>query len=147
MDDFMGIKGRLQLELRNAAGELVHYYETDNLVVTAGKTVIAERLALSSPTHAAMTHMGAGTGATAAAAGDTALQTQLARVALASATPVTNVVTYIASFPAGTATGSITEAGLFNASSSGDMLARSVFGAVVKGSSDSLTITWTLTLS
>lgn len=147
MEDVLGIKGRLRLELWNATGELIQYAESENLVVTIGKTVIAERLAVSSPTHAAMTHMGAGTGTTAAATGDTALQTQLARVALASATPASNVVTYVASFPAGTATGSITEAGLFNASSSGDMLARSVFGAVVKGSSDSLTITWTLTLS
>lgn len=147
MHDQITIAGRLQFELRNAAGELIDYRESDNLVVTVGKTVIAERLALGSPTHSQMTHMGAGTGATAAAAGDTALQTQLARVALASTTPAANVVTYVASFPAGTATGTITEAGLFNASSSGDMLAHSVFGGIVKGSTDSLTITWTVTFS
>ena len=44
-------------------------------------------------------------------------------------------------------TGAITEAGIFNASSSGTMLCRTVFSVVNKGASDSMTITWTVTVS
>ena len=96
-----------------------------------------------------MSHMAIGTGTTAAAAGDTALGTQSAIVALTSTTVSTNTVQYVASFPAGTpaSAAAITEAGLFNAASSGTMLARVVFDEVNKGTADSLTITWTVTIS
>ena len=89
------------------------------------------------------------TGTTAAAVGDTALQTAIAgsRVALTSGTSATNVVTYVASFPAGTGTGAVTEAGVFNASSAGTMLCRTVFSVVNKGAADAMSITWTITVS
>ena len=91
--------------------------------------------------------MAVGSGTTAAAVGNTAMETQLARVALASAASSLAVVTYTASFPAGTGTGAITEAGIFNNSSGGDMLCRSVFSVVNKGSDDAMSITWTVTVS
>ena len=84
---------------------------------------------------------------TSAAAGDTALGSQLGRVALTSTGISGAVLTYTASFAAGTGTGAVTEAGLFNASSSGTMLCRTVFSVVNKGSSDSMTIPWTVTVS
>jgi len=94
-----------------------------------------------------MSHMAIGTGSTPAAAGDSALGTQAARVALTSTTVTNAEVAYVATFGAGTGTGAITEAGLFNASSGGTMLCRTVFSVVNKGSSDSMTITWTVTVS
>lgn len=147
LNALMTMTGKVKIERYNAQGELTFHDEVHNLVVTAGKVVVANRLGNSSPTKAAMTHMALGTGATAAAAGDTTLQTEAGRVALTSATPSSNTVTYVATFPAGTATGSITEAGLLNASSLGDLLCRTVFTAVPKGASDSLTLTWTVTVS
>ena len=98
-------------------------------------------------TATAMSHMGIGTGSTAAAAGDTALGSQSVRSALTTTTVNTNEVTYVATFSAGSGTGAITEAGIFNASSSGTMLCRTVFSVVNKGASDSMTITWTVTVS
>ena len=41
----------------------------------------------------------------------------------------------------------LTEAGIFNASSAGTLLCRTVFSVVTKGASDAMTITWTVTLS
>ena len=73
--------------------------------------------------------------------------TQLGRVALDSTTVSGAVVTYVATFPAGTGTGAVTEAGILNASSAGDLLCRTVFSVVNKGASDSMTITWTVTVS
>jgi hypothetical protein len=116
-------------------------------VVTVGKGFIASRM--KDATATAMTHMEVGTGTTAAAVGDTALQTAVAssRVTLTSTTVTTNNVAYVATFPAGTGTGALTEAGLFNASSAGTMLCRTVFSVINKGAADTLGITWTVTVN
>ena len=98
-------------------------------------------------TATAMSHMAIGTGSTAAAAGDSALGAEAGRVALTSTTVSSNEVAYVATFGAGTGTGAITEAGILNASSSGTLLCRTVFSVVNKGSADSMTITWTVTVS
>lgn len=86
---------------------------------------------------------------TAPIAGNTALANELGRVALTSKLQGTganaNQVTYSATVPAGTGTGTIVEAGIFNAVSSGIMLARSIFSPIVKGSGDAIDITWVLT--
>ena len=140
INDALKMKGRLQIHLND---ELVQ--EVDNVVVTAGKGYVASRM--KDTTATAMSHMAIGSGSTAAAASDTALGNQLGRVALNSTTVSAAVVTYVASFPAGTGTGAVTEAGILNASSGGTMLCRTVFSVVNKGASDSMTVTWTVTVS
>ena len=117
---------------------------TNNLVVTAGKNWVADRM---NNAKAVMTHMALGTGTNAAAVGDTTLQTEIDRNALTSTTVSTNTIAYGCTWAAGDGTGAITEAGLFDAASTGDMLARTVFSVVNKGASDSITITWTITIS
>jgi hypothetical protein len=94
-----------------------------------------------------MSHMAIGTSTTAAAASQTALGSESARVALTSTTVSGADVTYVATFPAGTGTAAITEAAILNASSGGTMLCRTVFAVVNKGASDSMTITWVVTAS
>ena len=140
INDALKMKGRLQIHVND---ELVQ--EVDNLVVTAGKGYVASRM--KDTTATAMSHMAIGSGTTAAAANDTALGNELGRVALTSTTVSSAVVTYVASFPAGTGTGAVTEAGILNASSSGTLLCRTVFSVVNKGASDSMTVTWTVTVS
>jgi hypothetical protein len=76
--------------------------------------------------------MAIGTGTNAAAAGDTTLQTELDRNALTSKTRSTNVVTMVGDWAAGDGTGAITEAGIFDASSSGNLYVRAVFSVVNK---------------
>ena len=71
----------------------------------------------------------------------------MARVALTSSTVSSNAITYVASYPAGTGTGALTEAGVLNASSSGDLLCRTVFGVLNKGANDTVLITWEITAS
>ena len=93
----------------------------------------------------AMTHMALGSGTTAAAAGQTDLVTLLgSREALDSTTVTANAVAYVASFEAGDATGAVTEAGIFNAASSGTMLCRTKFNVVNKAADDTMTVTWTI---
>lgn len=119
--------------------------EIPNLVVTAGKGYVASRM--KDTTDGAMSHMAVGTDSTAAAAGDTALGAESGRVALTSSTVSANVITYVATFPAGTATAALTEAAILNASSGGTMLCRTVYATVNKGSSDAMTISWAITAS
>ena len=138
--DGLKLKGKLAISLN---GKIIQ--EVDNLVVTAGKGYVASRM--KDTTATAMSHMAIGSGSTAAAASDTALGNQLGRVALTSTTVSNAVVTYVASFPAGTGTGAVTEAAILNASSGGTMLCRTVFSVVNKGASDSMTVTWTVTVS
>jgi len=140
INDGLKLTGKLKIALN---GETVQ--EVDNLVVTAGKGYVASRMKDASAT--AMSHMAIGSGSTAAAASDTALGNQLGRVALTSTAVSNAVVTYTATFGAGTGTGAVTEAGILNASSGGTMLCRTVFSVVNKGASDSMTITWTVTVS
>ena len=144
INDLIKVKGELKLTLTNPQGNVTHETIVPNLVVTAGKNFIADRLKNNTTV---MSHMAIGTGSTAAAAGNTALGSEAGRVALTSSTVSTNSVAYVASFGAGTGTGAITEAGLLNASSSGTLLCRTVFSVINKGANDTLGITWTVTIS
>ncbi len=144
INDQIRITGDVTIQLFNADGSLKDKREIKNLVVTTGKEFIAARMT-GTPT--IMSHMAVGAGTTAAAAGDTALQSELGRVALTSGTTAAAVTTYVASFPAGTGTGAVTEAGIFNASSGGTLLCRTVFAVVNKGVDDAMSITWAVTVS
>lgn len=137
--------GDLHFKFTNQETGEVREYTEKNLVITVGKNHVADQLAAEA--QAKMSHMAIGTGSTAAAAGDTALETELDRNALTSLTNSNNVVTYVGDWPAGDGTGALTEAGIFNSASAGVMLARSVFAVKNKAAGDSLTITWTLTLN
>lgn len=143
-NDQLKVTGDVVVEITGPDGRVKDRREIKNLVVTTGKTFIAARM-VGTPT--AMSHMAIGAGTTAAAAGDTALGSELGRVTLTSATSTGAVVTYTASFPAGTGTGAVTEAGTFNASSGGTLLCRTVFSVVNKGIDDAMSITWAITVS
>lgn len=146
-NDAIKMTGNLKLVLTDEHGNVKQEEEVKNLVVTVGKNFIASRM--KDATATAMTHMEVGTSTQAAAVGDTALIAAVAssRVALTSTTVTTNSVAYVASFPAGTGTGALTEAGIFNASSAGTMLCRTVFSVINKGAADTLGITWTVTVN
>jgi hypothetical protein len=82
INDNFALTGALTIAVNNKVVQ-----ETNNLVVTAGKEWVADRM---NDVNTVMTHMAVGTGTTAAAAGDTALGTQLDRNALTSTTVTNN---------------------------------------------------------
>ena len=137
--------GSLRVVVTGADGKVKEEREFKNLVVTVGKNFVASRMVGTSS--AVMSHMAIGSSSTPAAAGDTALGSELGRVALAGASAANNVVTYTATFPAGTGTGAVVEAGIFNATPAGTMLCRTVFAVVNKDVDDAMSITWTITIS
>lgn len=119
-----------------------------NLVTNAGKAGVASRIN-GAGSEAAFTYLAIGIGTTAAAAGDTTLESEIttnggARAA-ATASRVTTDVTndtarlvYTWTFSGSFA---VTEAGALNAASSGVLLNRQVFTAVNVVSGDSLQVT------
>lgn len=147
-EEITGATGELQILVKDAEGNVKTEMTVPNLVVNTGLNFISARMKETGRPNE-MSHMEVGTSTTAAAAGDTTLAAAVSgsRVALDSTTVSTNTVQYVASFPAGTGTGALTEAGIFNASSSGTMLCRTVFSVINKAADDSMTITWTITIS
>lgn len=152
MEELIKATGKVKIVVHDENGVVKEERNIDNLVVTVGKAYITSRMIGTSS--GVMSHMEVGTDNTAAAAGQTALVAPVAasRTSLTSSTQVTSSTTddsvqYVCTFAAGTGTGALVEAGIFNASSSGTMLCRTVFSVVNKGASDAMTITWTVTLS
>lgn len=143
--DGLKARGTLDITVRGPDGTIKDEKKIKNLIVDDGLEYIASRMTGTSEN--VMSHMAVGTGSTAAAGADTALGNEVDRNALTSTTVTSNAIAYVCSWAAGDGTGALTEAGLFNAVSSGTMLCRTVFGTVTKGASDSMTITWTITVS
>jgi hypothetical protein len=142
-----GVTGEVTFILKDADGNIkktVSY----NLVVDTGFDVIVDSIFKTASRPATSHYIALGTGVTAADAGDVALQTELERLAGTYAhTPGTKTCTITKLFAAGVATGAITEAGLFNAASSGNMFDRVVFSVINKGAADTLTAIFTITFS
>lgn len=144
INDQLKVTGNVLVQVFDKEGKVKEQREIKNLVVATGKTFIAARM-VGTPNE--MSHMAIGASSTAAASGDTALGSELGRVALSSDSSSGNVVTYTATFPAGTGTGAVVEAGVFNAGTAGTMLCRTVFSVVNKGADDAMSITWQITVS
>jgi hypothetical protein len=148
MNEQVNPSGQVSIEIYSPDGKLKDKVNIPNLVVQTGRNYIASRMNDTAQT-TVMSHMGVGSGSTAATLGDTVLGTELIRVALDSDNTVDNVITYIASYAPGVGTGPITEAGIFNdaAANTGDLLCRTTFLVVNKAVDDSMVITWTITIS
>lgn len=167
--------GTLAIVLTDAKGNIKDNRFYSNIVTTVGKYWLSARMKDTATGHtipAQMSHMALGGNATVGAAvskttptaADTALTTggspalsELARIALTTAggsfpqgysggLPTTSVITYAATFAAGTGTGALVEAGIFNASSAGTMLCKTSFDVVNKQANDTIAITWTINI-
>lgn len=138
--------GTVLLQLFNSAGELIDVRAGANLVVDTGKAAVIDRLQAASP--AVHDYQAIGTGNTAAASGDTALQTETGtRVQGTLSQPAATTDRLVSAFAAANGTGALTETGRLNASSSGNLFARQVFSVVNKGASDTFTVTHDITIS
>jgi hypothetical protein len=149
MTENLELRGELDIVVFDKNGAVKQTQTVENLVVNTGLAFIISRMVGTSKS--VMGFMAVGSGSTAAAAGDTALGSQLGSRKALDSTTITGSnnekVQYVCTFAAGEGTGAITEAGIFNASSSGDMLCRTVFAVVNKAADDTMVITWTVTLS
>lgn len=134
-------RGVLILEHRRK-GKLLALRTVSNLEMNLYKALRAN-LRIGSGT--APTHIAIGTGTTAVAAGDTAMETETDRQ-IATRTRATITVTndasqYTYTFTLASDT-NVTEAGLLNASSGGTLCYHQVFTAIPGLATDTLKVTW-----
>jgi hypothetical protein len=141
-EENLKVTGKVNIQVINS-GKVIHSTDIDNLVVSTGRNWIASLIGGAT---GSMTHMATGTGTTTEVLADTTLETEVARVTTADSYS-SNTASFTSTFNAGVTTGAITEAGIFDASSAGDMLCRTTFAVVNISSSDSMSITWTITVS
>lgn len=152
--DSMKITGRLRVkQFRN--DELVKDSGwMDNVITTAGKNALASLLNSASAGTTWVSHIGYGTSATAVNASDTTLGAEAsgsgyARASVTRSNPSANVIQYVATLQNITASITFQEAGLFNASTAGTLVAHQLLGApyTLAQSADSLQITWQITIN
>ena len=143
------IVANMEMVHRGFNGEIKDIREYRNIVVNTGKACTASRIN-GDGTEALFNYVAIGTGVTAEGATQTALVTEIStgggQRAIATLSRVTTTVTndtarwvitynFSSSF-------AVTESGIFNAASSGCMLARKLFSVVNVANGDSLQITW-----
>lgn len=143
------ISGEAEFLAYDKNGKLKGRRFVRNLVVDEGEKHIANRL-FATPTQEAMSHHAIGSGTTAPAYDNTALETQYgSRVVFDTGYPqqgtAANIVEYKTTFNI-TSTITISEAGIFNAATDGVMLARVTFTGIVLESGDTLVVKHRITI-
>ena len=138
------LTGKLVIQKYNEQNELIYSEEFPNLVVTTGKSYLATRMHSNSADP--IGYMAIGTTATTVDTTQTTLLNETARVALSNHETSGTGAAFTAVFGPGVGIGSIVEAGLFTASSSGTMLARTTFPVITKDSGETVSIYWVVSV-
>ena len=148
MEEKTKLSGRFRIaHLRDNL--IIDERDIPNTIMNAGKAEVTG-LMLTDIGGTAFDYLAVGTSATAPNATQTALIAQVYRVAGTGSqqtTTTTNDTARLTSSIAITASNSIQEAGIFNSSSAGDMLARTTFSAISVQSGDTLNIGYDIALS
>jgi hypothetical protein len=149
INENLKLSGELSIVLKDKDGNVKDTRDIKNLVVNGGLAFIISRM--QGTDKAVMSHMALGSSTTATAGDQTDLISMLgARESIDSVSTLgvnSEKVRYVCNFEAGDGTGAVTEAGVFNAATGGDMLCRTVFDVVNKAADDTMAITWTVTLA
>ena len=116
-----------------------------NTIMNVGKSVVSSFIGSDITTGVAFDHMAIGTSGIAAAATQTTLGSERVRITTTTTqettTTTSDTARFIGSFGI-SGTYVIEEAGIFNAASTGSMLARTTFTGISVGSGDSVNASW-----
>lgn len=148
--DGLALRANVRIEVRDAQTDaLLEWRAVHNLVVDAGIGQILDRIFNDTTTGPKfITHFAVGTSNAAVTSGQTALTAETFRDALTQVTRLNAVLT-VRQFLSSTQANGVTlqEAGIFNASSGGTMLARAVYTGIAKDATRTVTFIWTFTLT
>lgn len=145
LKDQVKITGKVKIVLKSKSGKTKKVIESKNLVVNSGLNLAAKRIAGVAAN--AIGYIAAGSGTTAPAVGQTALQgTEHSRVALSNSVSGA-VITATATIGPFAATKSIGELGIFDDVAAGVMFSRVTPVQFNMDPSDTIAVTWELTLS
>lgn len=148
-DKIVELKGRFIAKLYGPDGRLKQEQVGDNVVCTNGKEFLASFLksaALAASTFT-MKYLAIGSDNTAEAAANTALGAELSRHTSTVSYVSNQIYQVTGTFAAGSGTGNVYEYGLLSSNTGGTLLSRDTQGLITKGASDTLTITYQLTVS
>lgn len=146
--------GVYEITLKGADGQIKEHFFSKNLVVQTGKNIIASLLVADGKAKKP-SKMQVGTSSVPVEVSDVALKSPVASnpVTLVETETkrINNQVTYTATFPIGTAIGTLCEVGIFaqyDSDADGTTLfSRSVFPPITKEQDDELTIRWAITIA
>lgn len=146
------LKGHYKFTIRDAkTGKVKRVYEYENIIPTVGRTMLANNLTDPAPTNdPRVNYVALGTGTNVPANGDTTLQTEVYRNAVASQTNSNNIAYCTGFFTAVEDSGTYREAGIFADGGAGadtGVLISRVAINVTKSNTETLTIDWTITIS
>jgi hypothetical protein len=150
MEGVIMLRGCLEGVLRDIQGRELQRIKINNTVVTAGRAfVLAQLESVDIDTDRVISHMEFGTDTTAPTTADAALGGAETRVAIASFV-TTNLTSNppswqaIASLDTDEGNTTLAEIGLFNSSADGTMLCRATMSTVDKTTSNTFTVTYTI---
>lgn len=147
MEEGIKVKGLIEIT-HTRDGKVIDKRKVENIITSAGKAQLA--LLAGDATAVPFTYLEVGIGTTAAAVTDTALESAITDSGLErAAATVSRVTTNVANDTlqllkswSVTGTKAITEAGAFNAASTGTLLGHQVFAAVNVVSGDTFALTY-----
>jgi hypothetical protein len=142
------MKGKFKIAVLKQDGEEI-YRETENLIMNAGLAEVSG-LILTDIGGNAFDYLAIGTSNTAPAAAQTTLGAETYRAAATGTqqtTTVSNDTARLSTSIAITSTETLQEAGVFNSSSNGDMLARSTYSGVSVNSGDTVNLGYEVAFS
>lgn len=148
--DVIQLRGALRIALCDPTGKIIKEQLINNTVVTTGRVFVLKQLESTDiATARTISHLAIGSGLVAPSTANTALGNEVTRGAISSfdTTNLTaNPPSWQAqiSFATNEANTTLGEAGLFNSSAAGTMLARATFASFVKATSNTLAISYTI---
>lgn len=148
----VGLTGEIHIRVVGADGKLKQEIRKKNLVVDAGLTLLANRIADATPSSGCLiNYIGVGTGTNSPASGDTQLQTENARKQVTSRTNSGVIAAISTTFDAGDIPNStLKEVGMFidgtSSANTGTLFARQNINVTITAL-DSMFIDWRITFS
>ena len=145
-DTIKNIRGFVQIKHYDGSMNLIEEYNFENLVVTTGLQWAAARL--NDPVPPVMNYIALGTSNVAPLLTDTTLSVEVTRgaVSLAGGAVSGQSIQYNRNFCPGEGTAALQEAGIFDSASGGTMLSRVTYPVINKSASDTVAVTWTITI-
>lgn len=154
MIENINIQGNVDLQLFTKDGELKDRRYVKNLVTTAGKAFLARKIIHGTYNEGDGTtvnevedvsSIAIGSGTTAAALTDAALETELADIDVRFASTENNIASFITTFEENVGTGTIAEVGLLTDASPELLVCRTVLDTPFsKSATDYLVVNWKL---
>ena len=150
VQEFIKMRGCLEIVLGDMQGNILEKRKVDNTIVTAGRKWVLQQINSSGMvTSQSIGFLGIGTTTTAPGTSDSALGGETTRNAIVSFTTTnltSNPPSWRAecSFASNEGNTTLAEVALFNSSASGTMLGRATFATLNKTTSNTLSISYTV---